>query len=150
MAERELNEALNRIGLYLNNGSTTILLPIAEAMLTYKEKSSDDESSQIFVPFVNDVRLGSSDGSSAASVDLDETPTLGSSPPKITPPSSPNVNSVSLSTQTRFVYRIFEISSKELIPEKRKRFFRKRNSSKYLELKLVFGIDKKYNDNKIV
>lgn len=104
VAEREISEALNRIGLYLNNGTTTLLLPIAEAMLTYKEKSSDDESSQIFVPFVNDVRLGSSDCSSAASVDLDETPTLGSSPPKITPPSSPNVNSVSLSTQTRLVF----------------------------------------------
>ncbi|KAK6638739.1 hypothetical protein RUM43_007007 [Polyplax serrata] len=100
--EREVNEVVNRISHYMNSVNYTILLPVAEAMLTYKERSSDDESSQIFVPFVNDVRLGSLDSSTTVSVDLDETPaTSGSSPPKITPPSSPNVNSVSISAPSR-------------------------------------------------
>ncbi|EEB13376.1 conserved hypothetical protein [Pediculus humanus corporis] len=102
LSEREINEVVNKIGLYMNNGTSTIFLPVAEAMLTYKEKSSDDESSQIFVPFVNDVRLGSMDSASGASVDLDDMQaTCGSSPPKITPPSSPNVNSMHITNHSR-------------------------------------------------
>ncbi len=35
-------------------------LPVAEAMVTYKEeKSSGEESSQVFLPFLSDVRVGS-------------------------------------------------------------------------------------------
>lgn len=64
-----------------------------------------DDSSQIFIPFINDVRVGCPDSSSSASVDLEESnismsgsppslppPTLPVPPPgKLTPPSSPNV-----------------------------------------------------------
>jgi len=53
-------------------------LPIAEAMITYKE---NQESSQVFVPFVSDVRL--SVGYSLASVD-------GEVDPSSSPPSSPH------------------------------------------------------------
>ena len=35
----------------------TTQLTIAEAMVTYKDKSSEEESCQVFVPFVSDVRL---------------------------------------------------------------------------------------------
>ena len=38
LSEREINEVVNKIGLYMNNGTSTIFLPVAEAMLTYKEK----------------------------------------------------------------------------------------------------------------
>uniref|UniRef100_A0A1B6E1T5 Phosphofurin acidic cluster sorting protein 2 n=1 Tax=Clastoptera arizonana TaxID=38151 RepID=A0A1B6E1T5_9HEMI len=105
-------EIINRIQRYLQQANATVQLPIAEAMLTYKEKSSDDESSQIFIPFMNDVKLGSPEGSTSASVDLDEGnfPLLISgSPPssltilpekKITPPSSPNMSSLNI-TQNR-------------------------------------------------
>lgn len=34
----DVSEAISRIGLYLHNGTATMLLPVAEAMLTYKEK----------------------------------------------------------------------------------------------------------------
>ena len=35
-------------------------LPVAEAMVTYKEeKSTGEESSQVFLPFLSDVRVGS-------------------------------------------------------------------------------------------
>lgn len=65
-----------------------------------------DDSSQIFVPFVNDVRVGCPDSSASASVDLDEggvttsgsppslppaSLPLGPPPGRLTPPSSPNV-----------------------------------------------------------
>nr|CAD7431840.1 unnamed protein product [Timema monikensis] len=112
----DCQEMLNRVHRYLHGASTTLQLPIAEAMITYKEKSSDDESSQAFVPFISDVRLGSPDTPASASVDLDESkesivPLLSGSPPslggisekkeRITPPSSPNINSFYLGQATR-------------------------------------------------
>lgn len=63
-----------------------------------------DDSSQIFIPFVNDVRVGCPDSSASASVDLEEGVAVSGSPPslpppglpvpppnRLTPPSSPNV-----------------------------------------------------------
>ncbi|XP_021917147.1 phosphofurin acidic cluster sorting protein 1 isoform X2 [Zootermopsis nevadensis] len=108
LQKTDCQEMLNRVHRYLHSASATIQLPVAEAMITYKEKSSDEESSQIFVPFVNDVRLGSPESSTSASVDLEEVqlsvPQLSGSPPslvslpdkkdRITPPSSPNINSL--------------------------------------------------------
>ncbi|CAG2062667.1 unnamed protein product, partial [Timema podura] len=49
----DCQEMLNRVHRYLHGASATLQLPIAEAMITYKEKSSDDESSQAFVPFIS-------------------------------------------------------------------------------------------------
>ncbi|PSN31243.1 Phosphofurin acidic cluster sorting protein 2, partial [Blattella germanica] len=112
LQKTDCQEMLNRVHRYLHSASATIQLPVAEAMITYKEKSSDEESSQIFVPFVNDVRLGSPESSASASVDLDEAqlnvPQLSGSPPslvslpdkkdRITPPSSPNINSLYIGT----------------------------------------------------
>ncbi|XP_042236143.1 phosphofurin acidic cluster sorting protein 1-like isoform X2 [Homarus americanus] len=111
----DVQEVVNRVHRYLTQAQQTLHLPIAEAMLTYKEKSGDDESSQAFVPFIMDVRLGSGDVTSS-SVDLDDPTTapsaviLPGSPPaastpttglniidktrdNTTPPSSPNINS---------------------------------------------------------
>ncbi|XP_078052160.1 phosphofurin acidic cluster sorting protein KrT95D isoform X6 [Augochlora pura] len=95
-------ECAVRVAEYLAASGTTLLLPIGEAMVTYRET---DDSSQIFIPFINDVRVGCPDSSSSASVDLDETnATMSGSPPslppaglpipppgRLTPPSSPNV-----------------------------------------------------------
>ncbi|XP_071439474.1 phosphofurin acidic cluster sorting protein 2 [Hetaerina americana] len=75
----EWREALSRVQRYLRGATATLQLPIAEAMITYKERSSDDESSQIFIPFVNDVRLGSTEGSTSASVDLEDSVVMGQS-----------------------------------------------------------------------
>ncbi|XP_032664421.1 phosphofurin acidic cluster sorting protein 2 isoform X3 [Odontomachus brunneus] len=96
------SEGAARISEYLAAANTVLPLPIAEAMVTYRET---DDSSQIFIPFVNDVRVGCPDSSSSASVDLEESnvsmsgsppslppPSLPVPPPgKLTPPSSPNV-----------------------------------------------------------
>ncbi|XP_063231551.1 phosphofurin acidic cluster sorting protein 1 isoform X2 [Bacillus rossius redtenbacheri] len=106
----DCQEMMNRVHRYLHGAGATLQLPIAEAMITYREKSSDDESSQVFVPFICEVRLGSPETPASASVDMDEgkegaMPALSGSPPslggggasekkdRVTPPSSPNVNS---------------------------------------------------------
>ncbi|XP_077281116.1 phosphofurin acidic cluster sorting protein KrT95D isoform X3 [Temnothorax americanus] len=103
--EREsggLSEYAARVSEYLATANTVLLLPIAEAMVTYRET---DDSSQIFIPFINDVRVGCPESSSSASVDLEESNiSMSGSPPslpppslpvptpgKLTPPSSPNV-----------------------------------------------------------
>ncbi|XP_031785463.1 phosphofurin acidic cluster sorting protein 2 isoform X2 [Nasonia vitripennis] len=106
LAEREganASESAARVVEYLASSGTTLQLPIAEAMVTYRET---DDSSQIFVPFINDVRVGCPDSSASASVDLDEggvttsgsppslppaSLPLGPPPGRLTPPSSPNV-----------------------------------------------------------
>ncbi|XP_063977690.1 phosphofurin acidic cluster sorting protein 2 isoform X1 [Diachasmimorpha longicaudata] len=97
-------EGAARVSEYLANVGPTLLLPIAEAMVTYRET---DDSSQIFIPFVNDVRVGCPESSASASVDLDEGGiAMSGSPPslppmclsivpppgRLTPPSSPNVS----------------------------------------------------------
>ncbi|CAG5106742.1 Similar to PACS1: Phosphofurin acidic cluster sorting protein 1 (Homo sapiens) [Cotesia congregata] len=106
LLEREASgasEGAARVSEYLLTTGPTLLLPIAEAMVTYRET---DDSSQIFIPFVNDVRVGCPDSSTSASVDLEEgaavssgsppslpPPSLAIPPPgKLTPPSSPNVS----------------------------------------------------------
>ncbi|XP_015191775.1 PREDICTED: phosphofurin acidic cluster sorting protein 2 isoform X3 [Polistes dominula] len=107
LLEREgggASEGAARVSEYVATTNTTLPLPIAEAMVTYRET---DDSSQIFIPFVNDVRVGCPDSSSSASVDLEESNiTMSGSPPslpppglsmtipppgRLTPPSSPNV-----------------------------------------------------------
>ncbi|XP_076165314.1 phosphofurin acidic cluster sorting protein KrT95D isoform X3 [Ptiloglossa arizonensis] len=105
LLEREgggASECAARVSEYFAVAGTTLLLPIAEAMVTYRET---DDSSQIFIPFINDVRVGCPDSSSSASVDLEESNiTMSGSPPslpppglpiplpgRLTPPSSPNV-----------------------------------------------------------
>lgn len=83
-------EIVARIVKYLNgaDNSSPMQLPVAEAMVTYKEeKATGEESSQVFLPFLSDVRVGS-DGMS----DPDDGLAAGSSPSdRLTPPSSPRL-----------------------------------------------------------
>ncbi|XP_060856298.1 phosphofurin acidic cluster sorting protein 1 isoform X2 [Metopolophium dirhodum] len=83
-----------KIQNYIMEASNTIQLQIAEAMLSYKEKSSDDEALQTFIPFVNDVRIcsgdtasGSNDTDDQCSIIIDRKSILD----KTTPPNSPNI-----------------------------------------------------------
>lgn len=108
----EIQEAVDRILSYIANGALCWQMGIAEAMVTYKEKSSDEESSQIFIPFISDVKIGMMEGVvQTASVDLEEQMPVslaipGSSPPasctekapreNTTPPSSPSISSALL------------------------------------------------------
>ncbi|XP_076835480.1 phosphofurin acidic cluster sorting protein 1a isoform X2 [Brachyhypopomus gauderio] len=51
-------DVAGRICQYISGASVTHQLPIAEAMLTCKNKTQDDDSCQIFVPFVGVVKVG--------------------------------------------------------------------------------------------
>lgn len=91
-SEGWLEEAEQRVADYLSSANATLQLPIAEAMINHRPRnSSEDESSQVFVPFISDVKIGVAEGG-MTSVDMEEC--LGSSPPgaeSTTPPSSPSI-----------------------------------------------------------
>ncbi|XP_053104425.1 phosphofurin acidic cluster sorting protein 2 isoform X10 [Hemicordylus capensis] len=104
-AVQESPDIVSRITQYIMGANCAHQLPIAEAMLTYKQKSPDEESSQKFIPFVGVVKVGIVEQSSATSGDSDDAApcssnTLSSTPPSVspavkesspTPPSSPSV-----------------------------------------------------------
>ncbi|XP_067680503.1 phosphofurin acidic cluster sorting protein 2-like isoform X3 [Haliotis asinina] len=102
-------EIINRVSKYLSGSTSIHQMPIAEAMVMCKGKTSDEESSQKFVPFLSEVKIGSPETFSM-SVELEEgatsPPSLSSSPPASapiaikasegqTPPSSPNISTMS-------------------------------------------------------
>ncbi|XP_021261296.1 phosphofurin acidic cluster sorting protein 2 isoform X2 [Numida meleagris] len=101
----ETPDVVSRITQYIAGANCAHQLPIAEAMLTYKQKSPDEESSQKFIPFVGVVKVGIVEQSSATSGDSDDaapssSSVLSSTPPSVspavkeaspTPPSSPSV-----------------------------------------------------------
>ncbi|XP_042302563.1 phosphofurin acidic cluster sorting protein 2-like isoform X4 [Sceloporus undulatus] len=98
-----------RIAQYISGANVSHQLPISEAMLTYKQKSPDEDSCQKFVPFVGVVKVGLVEQSFNTSVDSDDatictTSLLSSSSPSGggvpytkeavgTPPPSPSVSS---------------------------------------------------------
>ena len=43
---------------FLRSATTVLQIPIAEAMVTYKDKTGPDESNQSFIPFICDAKLG--------------------------------------------------------------------------------------------
>ncbi|XP_069494836.1 phosphofurin acidic cluster sorting protein 2 isoform X2 [Ambystoma mexicanum] len=102
---QEVPDVVSRITQYIAGANCAYQLPIAEAMLTYKQKSPDEDSSQKFIPFVGVVKVGIVEQSSATSGDSDDAAPSGSSilsstPPSVspaakeaspTPPSSPSV-----------------------------------------------------------
>ncbi|KAM9202718.1 phosphofurin acidic cluster sorting protein 2 isoform 2-T2 [Dugong dugon] len=105
-AVQETPDIVSRITQYITGANCAHQLPIAEAMLTYKQKSPDEESSQKFIPFVGVVKVGIVEPSSATSGDSDDaapssSSVLSSTPPSMspaakeaspTPPSSPSVS----------------------------------------------------------
>uniref|UniRef100_K1R986 Phosphofurin acidic cluster sorting protein 2 n=1 Tax=Magallana gigas TaxID=29159 RepID=K1R986_MAGGI len=103
-------DIVSRLSKYLSCVGSVVQIPIAEAMVMCRAKSGEEDSSQILIPFISEVKIGSCDIMNA-SMDFDDTssmmvnsPSLSSSPPNnmstldkpktefSTPPSSPNVN----------------------------------------------------------
>ncbi|XP_066480998.1 phosphofurin acidic cluster sorting protein 1-like isoform X2 [Tiliqua scincoides] len=98
-----------RVAQFITGANMSHQLPISEAMLTYKQKSPDEDSCQKFVPFVGVVKVGLVEQSFSTSVDSDDvtictTSLLSSSSPSGggipytkeavgTPPPSPSVSS---------------------------------------------------------
>nr|XP_020478581.1 phosphofurin acidic cluster sorting protein 2 isoform X2 [Monopterus albus] len=114
---QENPDVVSRVTQYMVGANGAHQLPIAEAMLTYKQKrkksfhfdfavSPDEDSCQKFIPFIGMVKVGIVEQTSAASGDSDDAAPLGSSllsstPPQLspalkeaspTPPSSPSIN----------------------------------------------------------
>nr|XP_045009919.1 phosphofurin acidic cluster sorting protein 2 isoform X3 [Jaculus jaculus] len=81
-------DIVSRITQYISGANCAHQLPIAEAMLTYKQKSPDEESSQRFIPFVGVVKVGIVEPSSATSGDSDDAAPSGSNALSSTPPSA--------------------------------------------------------------
>ncbi|XP_052393963.1 phosphofurin acidic cluster sorting protein 1 isoform X3 [Carassius gibelio] len=83
----EFVDVAGRILQYINGATVTHQLPIAEAMLTCKHKTQDDDSYQNFVPFVGLVKVGlvePSQGSSGG--DCEEGLSLSLAVPSTSPP----------------------------------------------------------------
>ncbi|XP_051550387.1 phosphofurin acidic cluster sorting protein 2-like isoform X4 [Myxocyprinus asiaticus] len=101
-------DVAGRVSQYLAGANLSHQFPISEAMLTYKQKSPDEDSCQKFVPFIGLVKVGIVEHNLSASVDSDDAVMVGSvnmlsSPPAqtgtpygkdmtSTPPSSPSVS----------------------------------------------------------
>uniref|UniRef100_A0A6Q2XNM6 Phosphofurin acidic cluster sorting protein 2 n=1 Tax=Esox lucius TaxID=8010 RepID=A0A6Q2XNM6_ESOLU len=82
----ESPDVVSRVTQYMVGANAAHQLPIAEAMLTYKQKSPDEDSCQKFIPFIGMVKVGIVEPSSAASGDSDDAAPMGSGPPSSTPP----------------------------------------------------------------
>uniref|UniRef100_G3NJA9 Phosphofurin acidic cluster sorting protein 2-like n=1 Tax=Gasterosteus aculeatus aculeatus TaxID=481459 RepID=G3NJA9_GASAC len=100
-------DVAGRIVQYLVGANVSHQFPISEAMLTYKQKSPDEDSCQKFVPFIGVVKVGIVEQSLSTSVDSDDamgvnTSILSSPTPPLagpygkeiggTPPQSPSVS----------------------------------------------------------
>lgn len=101
-------DVAGRVSQYLAGANMSHHFPISEAMLTYKQKSPDEDSCQKFVPFIGLVKVGIVEHNLSTSVDSDDANVMGSlnmlsSPPAqtgtpygkdmtCTPPSSPSVS----------------------------------------------------------
>jgi len=84
----EIAELVGRVSQYMAMGRIS-QLSIAEAMVTYKDRLTDEESCQVFVPFLSDVRVGT-----FCDTEGEEVAALGSGRPdqRNSPPSSPNIS----------------------------------------------------------
>lgn len=91
----EIAELVGRVSQYMGVSSAT-QLSIAEAMVTYQDKVTDEDTCQVFVPFLSDVRVGT------FSEECEEHNLLNSSlgghtnslfkSERSSPPSSPNIS----------------------------------------------------------
>uniref|UniRef100_A0A8C2WLI7 Phosphofurin acidic cluster sorting protein 2-like n=1 Tax=Cyclopterus lumpus TaxID=8103 RepID=A0A8C2WLI7_CYCLU len=105
--ERPASDVAGRVVQYLVGANMSHQFPISEAMLTYKQKSPDEDSCQKFVPFIGVVKVGIVEQSLSTSVDSDDAMGVNTSivssptPPSAgpygkeiggTPPQSPSVS----------------------------------------------------------
>ncbi|XP_076464543.1 phosphofurin acidic cluster sorting protein 1-like isoform X2 [Babylonia areolata] len=107
-------ELSNRLSLYLSSANSVQQVPVAEALIMCKGKGNDENSTQIFIPFISEVRIGTLETlNTSTSVEIEDSavtsPSLSSSPPLSTPvlertrephtpPSSPNIGGPSPAT----------------------------------------------------
>ncbi|KAM4617905.1 phosphofurin acidic cluster sorting protein 1 [Discoglossus pictus] len=80
-------DVIGRIMQYVGGASSSIQLPIAEAMLTCKHKLQEDDSYQKFIPFIGVVKVGLVE-TSPPNTDAEDSVPVGAGPPSTSPPSS--------------------------------------------------------------
>ena len=111
--------------------SCTSQLNIAEAMVTYQDKVTDEDTCQVFVPFLSDVRLGTFTEQDSNDFDLNLNSSFGHNSSLLkcernsSPPSSPNISK----------HHTFD-----------KDFFQKQKEEEYMELQLDYFV---VNSNEI-
>uniref|UniRef100_M4A1Z1 Phosphofurin acidic cluster sorting protein 1 n=1 Tax=Xiphophorus maculatus TaxID=8083 RepID=M4A1Z1_XIPMA len=76
-----------RISQYISGASVTHQLPIAEAMLTCKHKTREEESYQKFIPFIGVVKVGLIESASSPTGDPEEGVGVSLAVPSTSPPS---------------------------------------------------------------
>ncbi|XP_028827208.1 phosphofurin acidic cluster sorting protein 2 isoform X3 [Denticeps clupeoides] len=156
-------DVVSRVTQYMVGANRAHQLPIAEAMLTYKQKrkksfhfdfavSLDEDSCQKFIPFIGMVKVGIVEQTSATS-DSDDAAPIGSSllsstPPQVsaalkeaspTPPSSPSVNTGFYSSSGGGHGELMGLQVDYWVaPTERKREVEKRDSSSKNTLKCTF------------
>ncbi|XP_013170962.1 PREDICTED: phosphofurin acidic cluster sorting protein 1 isoform X2 [Papilio xuthus] len=81
----DIAEMSSRIARYLNSGGAVNNVPIGEAMVACRDRAGEDDSSQTFVPFIAEVRVGCGEGG-PSSLELEEG---GSPPARPSPPATP-------------------------------------------------------------
>ncbi|XP_048371576.1 phosphofurin acidic cluster sorting protein 2-like isoform X1 [Sphaerodactylus townsendi] len=145
-AVQESPDIVSRITQYIAGANCAHQLPIAEAMLTYKQKSPNEESSQKFIPFVGVVKVGIVEQSSTTSGDSDDAAPcssriISSTPPSVspavkdcspTPPSSPSVTGSFSSSSQSFGMELMGLQVDYWIathPMEKKRDLEKRDPS---------------------
>uniref|UniRef100_A0A8C4R1M6 Phosphofurin acidic cluster sorting protein 1/2 C-terminal domain-containing protein n=1 Tax=Eptatretus burgeri TaxID=7764 RepID=A0A8C4R1M6_EPTBU len=103
-------DVASRVMSYLEAANTSLNLPVAEAMLTYRQHSMDEESCQKFIPFISMVSVGIVEQNSTQG-DLDEPigvnptilvshPPLAPSPPRDGPSTLPSGQSIIMGHST--------------------------------------------------
>ncbi|XP_067277360.1 phosphofurin acidic cluster sorting protein 1 isoform X2 [Pseudorasbora parva] len=93
-------DVAGRIIQYLSGANVSHQFPISEAMLTYRQRSPDEDSCQKFVPFIGVVKVGIVEHSLSTSVDSDDAGVVAPPLPQtatpygkemcVTPPPSPS------------------------------------------------------------
>merc|ERR1719445_1002522 len=126
----EIAEMVGRVSQYMAMSSST-QVSIAEAMVTYQDKLTDEDTCQVFVPFLSDVRLGTFTELDSNDFDLNLNSSFGHNSSLLkcernsSPPSSPNISK----------HNTFD-----------KDFFQKQKEEEYMELQLDYFV---VNSNEI-
>uniref|UniRef100_A0A673A4N2 Phosphofurin acidic cluster sorting protein 2 n=1 Tax=Sphaeramia orbicularis TaxID=375764 RepID=A0A673A4N2_9TELE len=145
-------DVVSRVTQYMVGANGAHQLPIAEAMLTYKQKSPDEDSCQKFIPFIG-ASWSKSQLLFLPSGDSDDAAPMGSSllsstPPQVspalkeatpTPPSSPSVNASFCAYSSSGQAELMGLQVDYWVaPTERKKDMEKRDSSSKNTLKCNF------------
>ncbi|XP_056604309.1 phosphofurin acidic cluster sorting protein 1 isoform X2 [Triplophysa dalaica] len=85
--QTDLVDVAARIAQYISGAVLTHQLPIAEAMLTCKHRTRDEDSYQKFIPFIGVVKVGLIEPGQSAAGDTEEGVVVSLAVPSTSPPS---------------------------------------------------------------